>query len=181
MKYEWRYFVICNDVDISHNIVAASESLENGIPLCCDFTVAINFSSPEELIEWVKENTNLKMENGDYHIEGHYLSVERLEKAVLDDDSMQIVFLDNEEPKFSFFKCGGYDLFITKEMAKDLKETLKDKTVTINWENYNLGDKYYSDNGENVYVCWSADHIFKILKFTTEKEYNDGITVMAKL
>ena len=37
------------------------------------FSVAINFSSPDELIEWVIENTNLNMENGDFHIEGHYL------------------------------------------------------------------------------------------------------------
>ena len=41
--------------------------------MCQDFSVAINFSSPNELIEWVKENTDLNMKNGDYHIEGHYL------------------------------------------------------------------------------------------------------------
>ena len=40
------------------------------------FSVAINFSSPDELIEWVKENTDLDIENGDYHIEGHHLPVE---------------------------------------------------------------------------------------------------------
>lgn len=35
--------------------------------------MAINFDSPEELNEWVKDETDLNVENGDYHIEGHYL------------------------------------------------------------------------------------------------------------
>lgn len=44
-----------------------------GLPLCQDFSVAINFSLPDELIEWLIKNTNLNMENGDFYIEGHYL------------------------------------------------------------------------------------------------------------
>ena len=41
--------------------------------MCNDFTVAKYFLSPEELVEWVKENTSLVLDEGDYHIEGHYL------------------------------------------------------------------------------------------------------------
>lgn len=31
------------------------------------------FSSPDELLEWVNTNTDLKAENGDFKIEGQYL------------------------------------------------------------------------------------------------------------
>lgn len=46
----------------------------DGIPLCVDFNIAISFNTPEELNDWVENNTSLSLDNGDYHIEGHYLS-----------------------------------------------------------------------------------------------------------
>lgn len=47
----------------------------DGIPVCCDFSVAKSFSSPDELLKWVCENTSLRKENGDFHIEGHYFAM----------------------------------------------------------------------------------------------------------
>lgn len=73
MKCSWNYFVILNNEHSMHNIVEDVEVPGDGIPLCCDFTVAKSFTSPGELVEWVKENTSLALEDGDYHIEGHYL------------------------------------------------------------------------------------------------------------
>ncbi len=73
MKHTWKYFVVSNSNDYPHNIVEFEESPDGELPLCCDFSVAINFKSPEELNKWVKEHTSLILENGDYHIEGHYL------------------------------------------------------------------------------------------------------------
>lgn len=73
MKCKWNYFVVLNNESSIHDIVEGAEVPGDGIPVCCDFTVAKSFLSPEELVEWVGKNTSLVLENGDYHIEGHYL------------------------------------------------------------------------------------------------------------
>ena len=77
MKNSWKYFIVLNEIKYGlSNIVENKDYSGNGLPLCQDFSVAINFSSPNELLRWVQENTDLEMENGDFHIEGHYLPVE---------------------------------------------------------------------------------------------------------
>ena len=73
MKCSWKYFIVLNDKDHFGSIVEAKEVPGDGLPVCVDFNVAIFFRSPEELNEWVKKNTSLSLDNGDYHIEGHYL------------------------------------------------------------------------------------------------------------
>ena len=73
-KYNWRYFIVLNNKNDLNNIVESSET-PNGLPLCQDFSVAINFKTPEELNKWVSENTSLSVENEDYHIERYYLRV----------------------------------------------------------------------------------------------------------
>lgn len=71
MKCKWRYFVVINND--KEDIVEGKEVPGDGIPVCNDFTVAKYFLSPEELVKWVKKNTSLILEEGEYHIEGHYL------------------------------------------------------------------------------------------------------------
>lgn len=71
MKSEWRYFIVLNND--KEDIVEDKEVAGDGIPVCNDFMVAKYFLSPEKLVEWVKENTSLNLEDGEYHIEGHYL------------------------------------------------------------------------------------------------------------
>ena len=71
MKCEWRYFIVLNND--KEDIVEGKEVPDDGIPVCNDFMVAKYFLSPEELVKWVKENTSLILDEGDYHIEGHYL------------------------------------------------------------------------------------------------------------
>lgn len=71
MKCEWRYFIVLNND--KEDIVESREVPSDGIPVCNDFTVAKYFLSPEELVKWTKENTSLVLEEGEYHIEGHYL------------------------------------------------------------------------------------------------------------
>ena len=74
---KWKYFIVLNDARYGlYNIVEYKESPGDGLPLCQDISVAINFDSPEQLVAWVKENTKLSMEDGDFHIEGRYLSKE---------------------------------------------------------------------------------------------------------
>lgn len=73
MKGKWKYFIILNENDFPCNIVESKETCDGKLPLCCDFSIAINFDSPEKLQKWVEKNTSLCLENGDYHIEGHYL------------------------------------------------------------------------------------------------------------
>lgn len=73
MKCGWRYFVVLNGNDSVNNIVEDKESHEDGLPVCCDFSIAISFSSPNKLLQWVEENTSLKVENGDFHMEVYYL------------------------------------------------------------------------------------------------------------
>lgn len=75
IKNEWKYFIVLNDKERFGSIVEDVEIPGDGLPICVDLAVAINFLSPEELVQWVKENTSLVLENGDYHIEGHYLPV----------------------------------------------------------------------------------------------------------
>lgn len=77
---EWCYFIVLNSDNQTHNIVESKESPGDGLPVCCDLSVAISFSSPKELLQWVEENTSLNADNGDFHIEAHYMS--RLEELV---------------------------------------------------------------------------------------------------
>lgn len=74
MNKSWKYFIVLNYKEQLGGFVEGKELMGDGLPLCVDFNVAISFKSPEELNEWVKKNTSLSLENGDYHIEGHYLS-----------------------------------------------------------------------------------------------------------
>lgn len=73
MQHKWKYFIILNDGSFPNDIIESKETVDGELPLCCDFNIAINFDSPEELQKWVKDYTSLSLENGDYHIEGHYL------------------------------------------------------------------------------------------------------------
>ena len=73
MNCKWKYFIVLNSNDFPHNIVEYKESPDGELPLCCDFSIAKSFRSSNELLQWVKENTSLKVENGDFHMEVHYL------------------------------------------------------------------------------------------------------------
>lgn len=75
VKNEWKYFVILNDKERFGSIVEAAEIPGEGLPICADLAVAKSFSSPEELVSWVKKYTSLILEECDYHIEGHYLPI----------------------------------------------------------------------------------------------------------
>ena len=74
MVKEWRYFIVLNSDNQIHNIVEFKEDPDDGLPVCCDLSVAISFSSPKELLQWVEENTSLNVNNEDFHIEAHYMS-----------------------------------------------------------------------------------------------------------
>ena len=73
MVKSWKYFIVLNDKDRFGNLVEAAEVPGDGLPICVDLNVAINFSTPDELNEWVTQHTSLSLDDGDYHIEGHYL------------------------------------------------------------------------------------------------------------
>lgn len=74
MKYKWKYFIVLNWDDTLNNLV--EEKVNDELFVCCDVAVAKSFDSTEELLKWVKENTDLKIDNGDFKIEGQYLPVE---------------------------------------------------------------------------------------------------------
>ena len=73
MKCGWMYFIFLNIYYNINNIVENKETPEDGLPVCCDFSIAKSFRSSNELLQWVKENTSLKVENRDFHMEVHYL------------------------------------------------------------------------------------------------------------
>lgn len=73
MRCVWIYFIVLNGNDSINNIVEDKEIPGDGLPVCCDFSVAKSFCSPNKLLQWVEENTSLKAENGDFHMEAHYL------------------------------------------------------------------------------------------------------------
>lgn len=72
MKCKWKYFIVLNNE--SNDLV--EEKIDDELLVCCDVTVAKSFNTPEELLKWVKNNTDLKADNGDFKIEGQYLPVE---------------------------------------------------------------------------------------------------------
>lgn len=74
MKCEWKYFIVlCTDTCYGDFVEGAEDGDE--FPVCNDVAVAISFPSTDELMQWVSEKTSLKVENGDYKIEGQYLPV----------------------------------------------------------------------------------------------------------
>ena len=65
----------------------------------------------------------------------------------------------------------GYLLNCPDEMLDDVNKTMNDKRAIINWNNFNVGDAFYT---ENIYRCVMVDHLMKIIMFVTEEEYKNG-------
>ena len=121
MKHSWRYFIVLNETKYGlSNIVENKDYSGEGLPLCQDFSVAINFSSPDELIEWVIKNTNLNIENGDYHIEGHYLP---------DKESYMYTSYINYAPKGSIYLGRYKKLSDARKACDEALELLKNVDV----------------------------------------------------
>lgn len=72
MDCEWKYFISLNDKECYHWLVEGLDD-NGGILICNDVAVALCFKSTEELLDWVKINSTLKAEMGDFYIEGQYL------------------------------------------------------------------------------------------------------------
>lgn len=68
VEQKWKYYIVLNND--TYDLVEGAET-SDGLPLCSDYTVAKWFHNPDELNQWVSENTTLSLENEDYHIEGH--------------------------------------------------------------------------------------------------------------
>ena len=64
----------------------------------------------------------------------------------------------------------GYLLNCPYEMLGDVNNTMNDKRDTINWNNFNVGDAFYT---ENIYRCVMVDHVMKRIVFVTEEEYKN--------
>lgn len=58
MNYKWKYFIVLNWEDTLNNLV--EDKIDEELIICCDVTVAKSFDSTEELLKWVKNNTDLK-------------------------------------------------------------------------------------------------------------------------
>lgn len=74
-KNEWKYFIIVNDPSCYHYFVEDVED-DRGVLICNDVAVAKSFKSPDDLLKWVEENTDLSVENADFNIEGQYLPID---------------------------------------------------------------------------------------------------------
>lgn len=64
----------------------------------------------------------------------------------------------------------GYLLNCPDEMLGDVNKTMNDKRAIINWNNFNVGDAFYT---ENIYRCAMVDHVMKRIMFVTEEEYKN--------
>lgn len=64
----------------------------------------------------------------------------------------------------------GYLLSCPVEMADNVKATMKDGNAKINWNKFNVGDAFYT---EDTYRCVTADHPMKRIVFITEEEYHE--------
>lgn len=67
-------------------------------------------------------------------------------------------------------KCYGYLLNCPNEMLGNVNKTMNDKQTTINWNNFKVGDAFYT---ENTYRCVMVDHVLKRIMFVTEEEYKN--------
>ena len=66
----------------------------------------------------------------------------------------------------------GYLLNCPDEMLGDVNKTMNDKQTIINWNNFNVGDAFYT---ENIYRCAMVDHVMKRIMFVTEEEYKNEL------
>ena len=73
MKCKWRYFIVLLSEDCYNDFVEDKEDEDGFLPVCADPAVAKLFASTDELLQWVKLNTSLKVENANFKIEGQYL------------------------------------------------------------------------------------------------------------
>ena len=64
----------------------------------------------------------------------------------------------------------GYLLNCPDEMLGNVNKTMNDKRAIINWNNFNVGDAFYT---ENIYRCIMVDHEMKRIMFVTEEEYKN--------
>ena len=64
----------------------------------------------------------------------------------------------------------GYLLNCPDEMLGNVNKTMNDKRAIINWNNFNVGDAFYT---ENIYRCTMVDHVMKRIMFVTEEEYKN--------
>ena len=69
-------------------------------------------------------------------------------------------------------KCYGYLLNCPDDMLGDVTKTMNDKQTTINWNNFNVGDAFYTE--KDTYKCVIADHSIKRIVFVTEEEYKEA-------
>ena len=74
----WRYFIELFIERCYGDFVEYKEDEQNGLPVCSDLVVAMDFGTTDELNEWVEKNTSLKL--GEYGIKGIYYS-DYLEKG----------------------------------------------------------------------------------------------------
>lgn len=70
-------------------------------------------------------------------------------------------------------KCYGYLLNCPDDMLGDVTKTMNDKQTTINWNNFNVGDAFYTE--KDTYKCVIADHSMKRIVFVTEDAYNNSL------
>jgi|GEM_PF-2426748 len=68
----WKYYIELFIDKYYGDLVEDAETLDGGLPLCNDFLVAKSFDNPEELNEWVSDNTTLNMKLMEYGIKGIY-------------------------------------------------------------------------------------------------------------
>ena len=64
----------------------------------------------------------------------------------------------------------GYLLNCPDEMLGNVNKTMNDKRAIIKWNNFNVGDVFYT---ENIYRCVMVDHVMKRIMFVTEEEYKN--------
>lgn len=64
----------------------------------------------------------------------------------------------------------GYLLNCPDEMLGNVNKTMNDKRAIINWNNFNVGDAFYT---ENIYRCVMVNHEMKRIMFVTEEEYKN--------
>lgn len=66
----WRYFIELYTERNYGDFVEGAEDEQDGLPLCSEPVAALDFSSTDELHNWVKSNTSLDCSKEEYGVKG---------------------------------------------------------------------------------------------------------------
>ena len=105
----WKYYIVLF-TDKCYGDLVESRECDDGLPVCCDYNVAKEFNTPEELSQWVKENTTLDLNKCEYGIRGIYYPETKInvDKEQITSDRNSGCYICNDTSNDRYYHNQGY-------------------------------------------------------------------------